>query len=341
MVPEVLSQSEIDALLKALSTGEVDVSAIAKEEQKQIKVYDFRRPDKFSKDQLRAIQMIHENFARQLTTSLSTQVRSMVQAKVMSVDQITYEEFTRSLLTPTVIFILEVYPFEGNAVLEINPNIVFSVIDRLLGGKGEPLRKPRELTDIERTVIERVIMKMLEILEESWSNISDIRFRIESMESNPSFVQIAPSNDMVLLITLQLQIGQAEGMMNICIPYFVIEPIVDKLSSQYWFAASVKKISPEMYEVLQRKIEKVTVPVSIELGNTTLMLSDIMDLRPGDVIKLDTNINQPAVIRVANKPKFLAKVGTHRKRYAAKIIETLTGEEDLEERQRQEIKESE
>ena len=153
MVPEVLSQNEIDSLLQALNSGSVDLSTISETEERKVKIYDFRRPDKFSKDQLRAIQMIHDSFARQLTTSLSTLVRSMVSAEVASVDQMAYDEFIRSLVQPTVIGVLEMYPLSGNAVLEMNPHLVFSIIDRMLGGKGEPLRKPRDLTDIERTVV--------------------------------------------------------------------------------------------------------------------------------------------------------------------------------------------
>lgn len=241
MVPEVLSQNEIDSLLQALNSGSVDLSTISETEERKVKIYDFRRPDKFSKDQLRAIQMIHDSFARQLTTSLSTLVRSMVSAEVASVDQMAYDEFIRSLVQPTVIGVLEMYPLSGNAVLEMNPHLVFSIIDRMLGGKGEPLRKPRDLTDIERTVVERVMMKILEHLEESWSTVVDVRFRFESMESNPFFVQICPGTDMVLLVTLKIQVGETEGIMNLCIPYFVMEPMIDKLSSQHWFASTGKK----------------------------------------------------------------------------------------------------
>lgn len=333
MVPEVLSQAEIDALLKALAAGEVDVTAIAREEVRKIKDYDFRRPDKFSKDQLRAIQMIFENFSRQLTTALSTQVRSVVQANVASVDQITYQEFTRSLLSPTAIYVLEVYPLEGNAILEINPALVFAIIDRLLGGKGEPLRKARELTDIERSVMERVVMRVLELLEESWTNIAELRFRIESMESNPSFVQIAPGTDMVLLVTMKIQVGQAEGMMNFCMPYFVIEPIVDKLSSRYWFAASIKRLPPETKEELRRKVERLKIPISVELGRARLMLSEVMDLQVGDVIKLDVRADEPALLRVGSRPKFRVAVGSSRGRYAVQVVEPIS-EEELEEADR-------
>lgn len=332
MVPEVLSQSEIDALLSALSSGSVDLEAISESAREdKIKLYDFRRPDKFSKDQLRAIQMIHESFARQVTTALSTMVRAMVSAEVVSVDQLAYDEFVRSLVQPTTIAILEMYPLTGNAVMELNPHLVFSIIDRMLGGKGEPLRKARELTDIERTVVERVLLRMLELLEESWSTVVDVRFRFDSMESNPFFVQICPGTDMVLLVTLKVQVGETEGMINLCVPYIVMEPMVDKLSSQHWFASTGRKDIQGVREALKNRLNAVVVPVALELGHSILSLQDIMQLQEGDVIRLDGTRGDPLGLRVGNRVKFYASPGTVDGAYAAKITEVLSGEAQREE----------
>lgn len=332
MVPEVLSQSEIDALLSALSSGSVDLDAISESAREdKIKLYDFRRPDKFSKDQLRAIQMIHESFARQVTTALSTMVRAMVSAEVVSVDQLAYDEFVRSLVQPTTIAILEMYPLTGNAVMELNPHLVFSIIDRMLGGKGEPLRKARELTDIERTVVERVLLRMLELLEESWSTVVDVRFRFDSMESNPFFVQICPGTDMVLLVTLKVQVGETEGMVNLCVPYIVMEPMVDKLSSQHWFASTGRKDVQGVREALKNRLNAVVVPVALELGHTILSLQDVMQLQEGDVIRLDGTRSDPLGLRVGNRVKFYASPGTVDGAYAAKITEVLSGEAQREE----------
>jgi flagellar motor switch protein FliM len=331
VTPDVLSQNEIDSLLEALSSGSVDVDAMRKEDEKAVKSYDFRRPDKFSKDQLRAIQMIHESFTRQLTTSMSTMVRSMVSAEIASVDQLAYDEFIRSLVQPTVIGILEMYPFSGNALIEINPNLVFAIIDRMLGGRGEFSGKVRELTDIERTVVERVIMRMLELLEESWSTVVDVRFRYENLESNPFFVQICPGTDMVLLVILKLKIGEVEGMISICIPYFLMEPIMDKLSSQQWFASTSRKGDDAARDYLKRHLGKVNIPVALELGHTVLNVSDIMQLRAGDVIKLDETLESPLGVRIGNLVKFRALPGSLNGRYAAEISEIIPGEEDLPE----------
>jgi len=300
-----------------------------KEDKKAVKLYDFRRPDKFSKDQLRAIQMIHESFTRQLTTTMSTMVRSMVSAEIASVDQLAYDEFIRSLVQPTVIGILEMYPFSGNALIEINPNLVFAIIDRMLGGRGEFSGKVRELTDIERTVIERVIMRMLELLEDSWSTVVDVRFRYENLESNPFFVQICPGSDMVLLIILKLRVGDVEGMISICIPYFLMEPIMDKLSSQQWFASTSKKSDEDAKGILKKRLGKVYVPVALELGHTVLNVSDVMQLRAGDVIKLDETLEAPLGVRIGNLVKFRALPGSVNGRYAAEISEIIPGEDDL------------
>ncbi|NLD97532.1 MAG: flagellar motor switch protein FliM [Synergistaceae bacterium] len=330
MTPDVMSQSEIDSLLEALSTGSVDVDSITRDsDEKKIKSYDFRRPDKFSKDQLRAIQMIHESFTRQLTTTMSTMVRSMVSAEIASVDQLAYDEFIRSLVQPTVIGILEMYPFSGNALIEINPNLVFAIIDRMLGGRGEFTGKIRELTDIERTVVERLLMRMLELLEEAWSTVVDVRFRYENLESNPFFVQICPGTDMVLLVILKLKVSEVEGMVSICIPYFLMEPIMDKLSSQQWFASTGRKSDEKSGEYIQRHLSKVRIPVALELGHTVLSVSDVLQLSVGDVVKLDEVLGDPLDVRIGNMVKFKAVPGTSNGNYAAEISEIIPMEDEV------------
>jgi len=329
VTPDVMSQSEIDSLLEALSTGSVDVDSITRDSgEKKIKSYDFRRPDKFSKDQLRAIQMIHESFTRQLTTTMSTMVRSMVSAEIASVDQLAYDEFIRSLVQPTVIGILEMYPFSGNALIEINPNLVFAIIDRMLGGRGEFTGKIRELTDIERTVVERLLMRMLELLEEAWSTVVDVRFRYENLESNPFFVQICPGTDMVLLVILKLKVSEVEGMVSICIPYFLMEPIMDKLSSQQWFASTGRKTDERSGEYIQKHLGKVRVPVALELGHTVLSVADVLQLSVGDVVKLDEVLGDPLDVRIGNMVKFKAVPGTSNGNYAAEISEIIPLEDE-------------
>lgn len=328
MTPDVLSQSEIDSLLSALTSGSVDLDSMTNDSADyKIKLYDFKRPDKFSKDQLRAIQMIHESFARQVTTVMSTLIRSMVSAEVASVDQLAYEEFINSLVQPTVIGTLEMHPFNGNALIEMNPNLVFAMIDRLLGGKGDFTGKTRELTDIEKTVTERVLMRMLELLEEAWSTVVDVRFRFESMESNPFFVQICPPRDMVLLVIMKMKIAEVEGMISFCIPYFLMEPMIDKLSSQQWFVSTSRKSDESVRENLLSTLDRVKVPLGLELGSTILSLADVYNLEAGDVIKLDRATDEDVDVRVGNYIRFKAKPGTVDGRLAAEVTEKVQPED--------------
>ncbi|MBQ7561415.1 MAG: flagellar motor switch protein FliM [Synergistaceae bacterium] len=326
-MPDVLSQEAIDALLNNISSG-ADISEIASkaEEYAKLKVYDFKRPDKFSKDQLRAIQMIHESFARQMTTVLSTLIRSLVNAEIASVEQLAYEEFVNYMVQPTVIGMIEMHPFEGSMLIEINPALVFTIIDRMLGGRGTFSGNIRELTDIEKTVIERVIMRILELLEDSWSTVVDVRFRFESMESNPFFVQICSPSDMVLVVIMKLKVADVEGMVSLCFPYFLIEPIMDRLSSQQWYASTSHKADDEMKIWLNNSVRQIRMPMAMELGHTVLSLSDVYALQPGDVIRLDELKDSDIDVRVGNQIRFKAKPGTMRGHMAVELTKVLTQE---------------
>ena len=240
---EVLSQDEIDQLLMAISSGDTDTEEFKPvNDTRKIKIYDFKRPDKFSKEQIRTVSIMHETFARLTTTALSAQLRSMAHVHVASVDQLTYEEFIRSIPTPTTLAVINMDPLKGNAILEIDPAITFSIIDRLFGGQGQAAKVQRDLTDIEQSVMEGIIVRILANMREAWTQVIDLRPRLGQIETNPQFAQIVPPSEMVVLVTLETKIGEEEGMMNFCIPYITIEPIISKLSSQFWFS-SVRRSS--------------------------------------------------------------------------------------------------
>jgi len=324
-MPDVLSQNAIDDLLKSIQGGtSIEEIAAKADEYAKLKIYDFKRPDKFSKDQLRAIQMIHESFARQMTTVLSTLIRSIVSAEIASVEQLAYEEFVNYMVQPTVIGLIEMHPFEGSMLIEINPALVFTIIDRMLGGRGTFIGTVRELTDIEKTVVERVIMRILELLEDSWSTVVDVRFRFESMESNPFFVQICSPSDMVLVVIMKLRISDVEGMISLCFPYFLIEPIMDRLSSQQWFASTSHKADPEMKTWLNNSMLQVKMPLAMELGHTVLSLNDVYALQTGDVIKLDELKDAEIDVRVGNQIRFKARPGTQNGHMAVELVKVLT-----------------
>lgn len=318
---EILSQDEIDALLTAISTGEVDTDDIEKgTTQKKVKIYDFRRPDKFSKDQIRTIQMMHETFARLTTTSLSAQLRTLISVHVASVDQLTYEEFIRSIPNPTTLAIVNMDPLKGSSVLEIDPSITFTIIDRLFGGSGESTKLNRELTEIELSVMEGIIVRILGNLRESWANVIDLRPRLGNIETNPQFAQIVPPNDMVVLVTLETKVGEVEGMTNFCIPYITIEPIISKLSAQYWYSSIRKGATTENMNVIKSRLDIVSVPLTAELGSVDISIKDLLALKQGDAVKLkDTKTTSEMVVKIGNRDKFTCRPGVIGSKMAVQV----------------------
>jgi flagellar motor switch protein FliM len=320
---EVLSQDEIDQLLTAISTGEVEgEEALRRAETRKIKIYDFKRPDKFSKDQIRTLQMMHETFARLTTTSLSAQLRTIVHVHVASVDQLTYEEFLRSIPNPTTLAVINMDPLKGSSIFEIDPSITFTIIDRLFGGPGEASKINRELTDIELSVIEGIIVRILGNLREAWSNVIDLRPRLGNIETNPQFAQIVPPSDMVVLITLETKVGDVEGMTNFCIPYLTIEPIITKLSAQYWYSSIRKGGTTENLAILKKRLDTVLVNLIAELGSLDVTVRDVLALGKGDIIKLERNkVDDNMVLKIGNKSKFYARPGVVGSHMAVQIIE--------------------
>ena len=279
---EILSQNEIDALLSALQSGEVDVETIRHEESaKKIRVYDFRRPSKFSKDQLYTLEVIYENFCRLLTTMLSGNLRTRVTAKVASVDQVTYEEFIRSIPNPTILNVFSMESLEGKGILEINPIIGFSIIDRLFGGPGLSTVKGRPLTDIEKSVMERISEKTLSLFKEAWSSLFETDAYLESIEINPQFTQVLSPQEMVIIITINTKISETEGFINICLPCLMLERVSTKLNTKFWFSSTVKQRSEDRALYLKNVVEKTSLPISVVLGKTTLSVLDLLELQVG------------------------------------------------------------
>ena len=333
MAEDVLSQSEIDKLLSALSDGSVSAEEVkAEEEERKVKVYDFKRPDRFSKDQIRTLFMLHESFSRLLNTYLSASLRAMIDIEVMSVEQMTYQEFVQSMGNPSVIGIIALPPLKGNIIIEVGTDIAFAYIDRIFGGEGKPGVKSRALTDIEAAVMRRFIDTVINYFREAWSNVIEFRPNFETMETNPQFAQIVPPSDMVVLITIHVKMGDVEGMMNVCIPYLVLEPVMSKLTTSFWVASSVDKEStPEQVAELQRKIERTWVSFSVELGSVDITINEFLTLGFGDVLQLDTLAQDELVCYVGTNPKFRAHPGTAGKRMAVQISGIIEGDDDANE----------
>ncbi|GLI86591.1 flagellar motor switch protein FliM [Rossellomorea marisflavi] len=323
---EILSQSEIDALLSAINTGEMSADDFKKEEEeRKVKVYDFKRALRFSKDQIRSLTRIHENFARILTTYFSAQLRTYVHINVASADQIPYEEFIRSVPKMTILNVYELPPLDGRILIEINPNIAYSMMDRVMGGKGVSINKVENLTEIETSIMSQLFEKAFESLREAWSTVVDVDPVFDEFEVNPQFLQMVSPNETVVVISLNTTIAETSGMINICIPHVVLEPILPKLSGSYWMESKRKESSSTEVTQLREGIKKAKVPVVAQLGKTEVTIEDFLSMGVGDVLDLGTGIGDPLTVCVGNVPKFIAQPGRSKKKLAVQILETLKG----------------
>lgn len=331
MAGDVLSQSEIDALLSAISTGEMSADDMKKEdESKRVKVYDFKRALRFSKDQIRSLTRIHENFARLLTTFFSAQLRTYVQITVASVDQIPFEEFVRSIPNMTLINVFEVPPLDGNILMEINPNIAYSMLDRLMGGTGASYSNVDNLTEIEQKIMTNLFERSFDNLREAWENVAEIDPMLVELEVNPQFLQMISPNETVVVISLNTIIGETTGMINICIPHVVLEPIIHNLSVQYWMQSNTKEATPEQMKSLEKRVKQTDIDVIAELGSTAITIDDFLHLNVGDVIEIDQKITDPLILKVGSIPKFTVQPGKLNKKMAVQIIDALKGGDEDE-----------
>ncbi len=260
---EVLSQSEIDSLLAALSTGELDTEKITQQDEKQVKNYDFARPAKFSKEHLRTLEFIYEHYGRLLSTTLPVYLRKHVQVSVVSSETVVFSEFSNALINPVILGVVNFHPLPGTIIIDMASNLGFAMIDRMLGGQGVPLKKGRDFSEIELTIIDKIVTICMQLMKEPWKNVVEIDPFLEKVETNPQFAQIISPTDMIAIVTLNIKIGDVEGLMNICLPFFTLENVMDKLNTKYWFS-TIKDSSDEDYEqYVEMMIRKVDVPLRV------------------------------------------------------------------------------
>ena len=306
---DILSQSEIDRLLNAVSTGEVEVDNLIGPKEEPIRTYDFKRPNKFSKDHLRTLQMIHNSFGRILGNFLSAYLRAPIQVNATSVDQMTYEDFIRSVPSPTLISVFSLDPLKGVAIMETNPNFFFPVIDLLFGGPGESPKKLRDLTEIELSVLRKLNAKILDNLAISWADIFEINPNLETLETNPHFNQSITLNETVAVVTLDTYIGDSRGMINFCLPFITLDPLISKLSAHYWFTQQQNKSSRVEIEALEFLLNTVPLQLRAMVGNTTLTVQEFMQLQQGDVVRLDKFMDEDLDLFVEGEVKFKIQPG--------------------------------
>ncbi len=324
---EVLSQQEIDNLLAALSTGELDANEIQETEEKPVKDYDFKRPVKFSKEHLRTLEIIFEHYGRLLATNLQVYLRKNVQVSVNSSETVTFSEFSNALSSPVILSIVNFAPLSGNIIMELSLNTGYAIIDRMLGGQGTALEKAKDFSEIEMAILEKILVVCMQLLREPWKNVVEISPVLDRIETNPQFAQIIAPSDMIAIVTLNVKIGDVEGMMNICLPYFTLEDIMDNLNTKFWYSTMQEASDEDYQEHLESLVKRVSVPLRAILGTSSISVNDFMNLQLGDIIRLDSEINNDLTVYVGNIKKFTAVPGSSKDKYAVQVTSVL-GEEE-------------
>ncbi len=324
---EVLSQNEIDNLLAAYSAGELDVDHMQENNEKQVKNYDFSRPTKFSKEHLRTLEIIFEHYSRLISTNLPVYLRKNVQVTVASSETVTFNEFSNALSNPVILGIIDFAPLNGTIILDLATNLGYAMLDRMLGGSGVPLEKNRDFSEIELTIIQKILIMFTQLLREPWKNVVDISPVLSRLETNPQFAQVIAPNDMIAIVTLNMKIGDVEGFMNVCLPFFTLEEIMDKLNTKYWFSTMQENHSENYEEYIEALIRKVDIPIRAVLGRSTISVNDFVGLQVGDCIRLETRADEDMDIYVGNIRKFTALPGTEKDSYAVQIT-SVVREED-------------
>ena len=324
---DILSQSEIDNLLKQLSEGDLDVDQIQGEDEKQVKNYDFSRPTKFSKEHLRTLEIIFEHYSRLISTNLPVYLRKNVQVSVASSETVTFSEFSNALSNPSVLGIVNFAPLNGNIIIEIATNLCYTMLDRMLGGSGQPLEKSRDFSDIELTILQKLLVMFTQLMREPWKNVVEISPVLSRLETNPQIAQVIAPSDMIAIVTLNMKIGDVEGMVNICLPFFTLEDVMDKLNTKYWFSTMQENHDEHYEEYIESMIRRVDIPIKAVLGRSTISVNDFLNLQVGDCIRLDSRVDTDMNVYVGNIKKFTALPGTDRDSYAVQITSVIREEE--------------
>ncbi|MDE7250807.1 MAG: flagellar motor switch protein FliM [Lachnospiraceae bacterium] len=324
---EVLSQSEIDNLLAALSSGELDVDQMQDAPDKQVKDYDFKRPAKFSKEHLRTLEIIFEHYGRLISTNLPVYLRKNIQVSVASSETVTFSEFTNALANPVILGIVDFRPLPGNIIIELSSNLGFAMIDRMLGGQGLPLEKSRDFSEIEMSILQKMMIVCMQLMREPWRTVIDIEPVMDRIETNAQFAQVIAPSEMIAIVSMSLKIGDAEGFLNICLPYFTVEDIMDKLNTKYWYSTMQESDKVDYEEQIESLIKRVDVPVKAVLGRNQVSVNDFLNLQVGDIIRLDTRVDSEMDIFVGNIRKFTALPGSSKDNYAIRLTTVIREEE--------------
>jgi flagellar motor switch protein FliM len=328
MSSDVLSQAEVESLLSAMEGRESEAIADTANSQisrrAKISPYDFKRPERVGKEQMRSLQTMHEAFGRNFGAALSALLRTIVELKLTSVDQLTYSEFVFGLENPTCFNLINARPLEEQFILDINLSLLFPIIDRLLGGSSDPAPPTRRpLTEIELRLVGRITDLFCKELKRAWEHVLDLDLAVDRVESNPQLVQVVPPNEVVVLISFEITLGEARGMMNLCIPFNAIERVNTRLSANSWVSYGKKTATPENVQRISSQLKGAVVQVVVDLAETSIATSDLIGLRVGDIIATEKDVNQPLVVSIEGRPKFYASAGAYKGRKAFQVTGTI------------------
>ena len=320
---KILSQDEIDALLTTVSSGDADIAeeSVSEEKLRSVIAYDFKHPNRVSKDQIRTLENMHDNFAGHYGSTLSAVLRSIADVDLVSVDQITYSEFIMSLVTPSCTYTFSSAPLEAVCLVDFNPTLTFALIDRMFGGNGKILETERELTGIERTVMGRLTERLYNDLARSWENIIKVDIEQKSFETNPQFIQIVPPGETVIVVSFQVKLFQSTGLLTICYPYVSLEPVMAKLSAQNWIDATKRRNQDIDRSLNRTNLESVETELTAVMMRTNLKMQEFLNLRVGDVIPTEKKINMPIELLVNRRRKFVGRPGLTGKKKAVQILD--------------------
>lgn len=325
---DIFLDENIVTLLSSLDKAEPKEDEAAK--GRKIKTYDFKKALRFSQDQIRTLTRIHENCARLLTSYFSTQLRTFVQISVTAVDQYPYDEFIRNVGKQSILGVFKAPPLQGSMVMEVSSEIAYVMLDRLLGGQGNVSKNNTDLTEIEISVIQRIFMRALNSFKEAWSSVEQLSPELKEIEVNPQFLTMVPPNETVIVVILDTKIGDVNGVINICLPHFVLEQVLGKLSARHWLATQKKKIENHEAEALEKKLKSTKLDVKAVLGRSKIDIEELLNLTIGDVIRLNESYDDPITVLVDEKKKFTAQPGVSKGRLAVQVTDVFEEGDDFE-----------
>lgn len=330
---DVLSQAEIDALLSKFDSGEMDLAAGPDEPSSKVREYDFRTANRFHKEQIRTLNIIYETFARLLSNYLSGTLRVMANVDVLGIEELKYQEFINALPSPVILAILRQPPMAGPILFEISPDIAYAMISRLLGGQPTLTAitsNSREFTEIELVLVERLLRQFLPLFVEGWNKVIKTSVSLDRIETSPQFAQIVAANETVAIISVNVKLGDTEGIVNICLPHLALEPVNNQLSTKIMYQSSDTRRNEPAHEDITARLSKTRLDVTAVYSATTATVGEVLGLAVGDVLQLDHPLSEPLTLMVGHLPKFRGSLGVKDGRYAVKISEVIR-KEDLNE----------